>query len=76
MTGSLLWKPFHLRFSELLERLQKHQQWFETEAKIQQHELITQHYESFLDYLKATEKQSERDKQREQIEKERWYGKS
>lgn len=75
MSGNLLWKPFQMRFSNLLERLQKHQQWFETEAKIQQHELISQHYESFVDYLKASEKQNEMEKRKERIEQEQWYSK-
>lgn len=75
MAGSLLWRPFQLRFSNLLERLQKHEQWFETEAMIQQHELITQHYESFVDYLKVSEKQNDMEKHKELIAQERWYSK-
>jgi hypothetical protein len=73
LSGGLLWKPFHLRFATLIERLEKHQQWFETEASIQQHEIITHHYESFQAYLKETEKKSEKDAYKESAEQQAWY---
>jgi hypothetical protein len=72
MSSSLLWKPFQSRFSTLLERLNKHQQWFETEANIQQHELIVHHHESFLDYLKETEKRSEKEAYKEAADERNW----
>ncbi|KAH8732523.1 hypothetical protein GQ44DRAFT_697766 [Phaeosphaeriaceae sp. PMI808] len=57
----LVWKPFQSHFSHVIERLDKHQAWFETEAMIHQHATITEHFNSFQDYLKSTEMQSERE---------------
>ena len=73
--GDLLWKPFQSRFSDLLERLHKHQIWFETETMIQQHDAITQHHATFLDYLKQTEQKTAVARRKEIQQKEKETGK-
>lgn len=73
MSG-MLWKPFQYHFADLLEKLQNHQAWFETEAMIQQHETITRHFDSFQDYLKFTEQRSEIKKRKDRSRQEKEYG--
>ncbi|KAI3575863.1 hypothetical protein IWW34DRAFT_76629 [Fusarium oxysporum f. sp. albedinis] len=52
----LMLKPFDFRFSQLIERIRKHQIWFETEAKIQEHGMINQLAADFQDFIRITEK--------------------
>lgn len=75
MSGSLLWKPFQSRFLDVLERLEKHQAWFETETKIQQHDLITRHHETFLQYLKTAEEKTAAERRKDLAEQEKAQGK-
>lgn len=48
-------RPFESRFSGLKERISKHRAWFEAEAHIHQHGLISETYTSFREFLKVTE---------------------
>ncbi|KAF4448088.1 nif-like protein [Fusarium austroafricanum] len=54
-------KPFDFRFAQLIERIKKHQIWFETEAKIQEHDMINQLSADFRDFVRITEKDAEKD---------------
>jgi hypothetical protein len=47
-------RPFDVRFSQLKERIEKHRVWFETEAQIQQHDLIHQTYADFHQFLNSS----------------------
>ncbi|KAI1120753.1 hypothetical protein F5Y10DRAFT_117398 [Nemania abortiva] len=58
--GSLMLQPFDSRFSRLKERIEKHRVWFETEAKIQQHDLLHQTYADFRQFLDATSDSEEK----------------
>lgn len=70
----ILWKPFQHHFADVTMNLEKHQAWFETEALIHQHSTITEHFDSFQDFLKSTEAQSERQSFRERAMQEKEYG--
>ncbi|KAH7394217.1 hypothetical protein DE146DRAFT_122734 [Phaeosphaeria sp. MPI-PUGE-AT-0046c] len=71
--AELLWKPFQHHFSDVIINLEKHQAWFETEALIHQHATITEHFDSFQDFLKSTETQDAREKIRERAMQEKEY---
>ncbi|KAI8631969.1 hypothetical protein F5Y19DRAFT_472855 [Xylariaceae sp. FL1651] len=53
-TSGLMLRPFDARFSLLKERIEKHRAWFETEAQIQQHDLIHQTYADFRQFLDSS----------------------
>lgn len=74
--AELLWKPFQHHFSDVVISLEKHQAWFETEASIHQHATITEHFDSFQDFLKSTETQNDREKYKERAMQEKEYGMS
>lgn len=48
-------RPFQSRFAKLIERIQKHRIWFETEAKINEHGLVLGFYKDFKTFLKQSE---------------------
>ncbi|TGJ87577.1 hypothetical protein E0Z10_g1236 [Xylaria hypoxylon] len=53
-TSRLMLRPFDARFSLLKERIEKHRVWFETEAQIQQHDLLHQTYTDFRQFIDSS----------------------
>ena len=51
----LFWKPFDIRFSDLLERISKHQKLYDLELSLADREELMLHYEKFDKELKETE---------------------
>ncbi|KAI0545461.1 hypothetical protein F4679DRAFT_561029 [Xylaria curta] len=52
--SGLMLRPFDSRFSLLKERIEKHRVWFETEAQIQQHDLLHQTHADFRQFLDSS----------------------
>ncbi|KAI8953936.1 hypothetical protein F4801DRAFT_587874 [Xylaria longipes] len=50
----LMSRSFDARFSLLKQRIEKHRVWFETEAQIQQHDLLHQTYADFRQFLDSS----------------------
>jgi hypothetical protein len=74
--GEVIWKPFDSRFSELKDRMAKHQIWFDREMAISDQQLLTQHYEDFLTFLRSGEQPDEKEKTKAIAEQERLAGKA
>ncbi|KAF2266654.1 hypothetical protein CC78DRAFT_531460 [Lojkania enalia] len=52
-TTAILWRPLDSRFAQLQQRLAKHKEWFETEMRLQNFDLLTQHRKEVLDFLRT-----------------------
>ncbi|KAI0182629.1 hypothetical protein EV127DRAFT_449110 [Xylaria flabelliformis] len=53
-TSGIMLRPFDARFSLLKEHIEKHRVWFETEAQIQQHDLLHQTRSDLRQFLDSS----------------------
>lgn len=63
-----VWKPFDSRFSQLLERMRRHQDLFDQEMRLYDREILTQHFQDFQQYLQESDKVASRDLEKERAE--------
>lgn len=51
LAGKLMIRPFDSRFSKLKELILKHREWFEREAIISQHELVSDTFSELREFV-------------------------